>query len=273
MQGSRRLRRAFTLIELLVVIAIIAILAAILFPVFAQAKDSAKQTQCIAQMKQIGLGLQMYMPDNDDNWAPVANIVDSDPKFAPQQMWVGYDNNNSWCYEFCGDMTKPAVNPIRPGMIDPYLKSYEVKVCPKKEARWQLALAYNYFRQGRYSYYYNRNPKAMDNEFGPGAKNCRTSYKWGVEECDGANNGELDDPANTLAVWEHASYVVVCNFLQQPDWFNAPPAYDKRYRDHFNFLHRDGAVTIWGDGHTRRMVFGQLRRPMFSVRKDIYEGQ
>jgi prepilin-type N-terminal cleavage/methylation domain-containing protein len=58
--------RAFTLIELLVVIAIIAILAAILFPVFAQAKEAAKKTQALSNVKQLGLGVQMYMTDADD---------------------------------------------------------------------------------------------------------------------------------------------------------------------------------------------------------------
>ncbi len=64
------MKRAFTLIELLVVIAIIAILAAILFPVFAQAKASAKATQSISNMKQIGTGLMMYLADYDDTYMP-----------------------------------------------------------------------------------------------------------------------------------------------------------------------------------------------------------
>lgn len=60
-------RSAFTLIELLVVIAIIAILAAILFPVFAQAKEAAKKTSALSNVKQMGTGFNMYMADYDDN--------------------------------------------------------------------------------------------------------------------------------------------------------------------------------------------------------------
>jgi len=62
------MKKAFTLIELLVVIAIIAILAAILFPVFAQAKTSAKKTAALSNQKQLGLGLLMYTADYDDTW-------------------------------------------------------------------------------------------------------------------------------------------------------------------------------------------------------------
>jgi prepilin-type N-terminal cleavage/methylation domain-containing protein len=61
-------RRAFTLIELLVVIAIIAILAAILFPVFAQAREKARGTACLSNQKQIGLALMQYVSDYDEMW-------------------------------------------------------------------------------------------------------------------------------------------------------------------------------------------------------------
>src|SRR5438309_1923319 len=65
MSRTRR-PNGFTLIELLVVIAIIAILAAILFPVFAQAREKARQAMCVSNVKQLTLGIRMYMGDYDD---------------------------------------------------------------------------------------------------------------------------------------------------------------------------------------------------------------
>ena len=66
--SSARLRRGFTLIELLVVIAIIAILAAILFPVFAQARAKARQTACLSNSRQIGMGILQYVSDYDEQF-------------------------------------------------------------------------------------------------------------------------------------------------------------------------------------------------------------
>lgn len=76
--------RAFTLIELLVVIAIIAILAAILFPVFAQAREKARQTACLSNQKQIGLAILMYAQDYDES-LPFAAVKISDTD--PLVMW------------------------------------------------------------------------------------------------------------------------------------------------------------------------------------------
>ncbi len=75
-RGSRR--SGFTLIELLVVIAIIAILAAILFPVFAQAREQARKTTCLSNLKQIGLGVMMYSQDYEET-----------PPMAYGDLWWG----------------------------------------------------------------------------------------------------------------------------------------------------------------------------------------
>src|SRR4026208_1959709 len=68
MQTRPTRRTGFTLIELLVVVAIIAILAAILFPVFAQAREKARQTSCLSNMKQVGLAMNMYLGDYDETF-------------------------------------------------------------------------------------------------------------------------------------------------------------------------------------------------------------
>jgi len=118
----KKLSYGFTLIELLVVIAIIAILAAILFPVFAQAKDSAKQTQCVSNTKQLGLGGIMYAGDNDDT--------------LPR-----HDNNGACGYgeSPCdqpdwGDFRFPSNGGPRDvmyfGVIQPYVKNDQIGVCP-----------------------------------------------------------------------------------------------------------------------------------------------
>ncbi len=69
------MRKGFTLIELLVVIAIIAILAAILFPVFAQARSKARQTACISHSKQIGLAIMMYAQDYEETYPPYQIVI------------------------------------------------------------------------------------------------------------------------------------------------------------------------------------------------------
>ncbi|MCD6360485.1 MAG: prepilin-type N-terminal cleavage/methylation domain-containing protein [Armatimonadetes bacterium] len=87
MMSERSLSRGFTLIELLVVIAIIAILAAILFPVFAKAREKARQTSCLSNVKQIGLSMMMYAEDYDECYMTVNHSTGYD-WFPPLYPYV-----------------------------------------------------------------------------------------------------------------------------------------------------------------------------------------
>jgi len=87
-----RMRYGFTLIELLVVIVIIAILAAILFPVFAQVRESARQSQCISNGRQIGMGWQMYLQDSEEALIVINSFTRSAPPFGSEDGWVNKVN-------------------------------------------------------------------------------------------------------------------------------------------------------------------------------------
>lgn len=259
--------RAFTLIELLVVIAIIAILAAILFPVFAQAKNAAKGAVCISNMKQFAAASIMYVTDHDGIWYPLARYEPM-PGFADQVPWVGYDNNNGPLNGgYNGRVDQLAVNPIRPGVIDVYLKNNDIKKCPNKLGRTQTALAANGFSPFNPSAYYTTNPAAQGQEFGPGAKS--QVLINGVFDFMGASESEIEESAATLGAWEHDAHVPLCNFLQSSDWLEGPPN-TQALKDHFNLLHTSGTNTFWVDGHAKRIGYGALKRRWFSVNKSIY---
>ncbi len=86
--ANRNVRKAFTLIELLVVIAIIAILAAILFPVFARARENARRSSCTSNMKQMGLALLQYTQDYDERYPMARSDGPGSPIYVPWQRLV-----------------------------------------------------------------------------------------------------------------------------------------------------------------------------------------
>jgi len=106
-------RRGFTLIELLVVIAIIAILAAILFPVFARAREAARQTSCRSNLKQIGTALMMYRGDYDELMPPLA----SGDGTGPYQM----PDNSTGTYVLWHHV------------LNPYIKNFALFNCPSNK--------------------------------------------------------------------------------------------------------------------------------------------
>jgi len=120
-------RTAFTLIELLVVIAIIAILAAILFPVFARAREKARQTSCLSNLKQLGLGTMMYTQDYDETL--VMRYYDVAPDWALRIQW--YD------------------------ALVPYLKNTGIYKCPSDTGSSWLSYSMNCDRNigGNYSWH------------------------------------------------------------------------------------------------------------------------
>ncbi len=119
---SRPPSAAFTLIELLVVIAIIAILAAILFPVFAQAKAAAKKTACLSNVKQMGTALQLYLGDSDDGY-PVGS-------YATPKVKGPYDDVHYWYFGLTFVSSSVAKFVAADGILYPYQKSGAIVNCP-----------------------------------------------------------------------------------------------------------------------------------------------
>jgi len=119
-------RRGFTLIELLVVIAIIAILAAILFPVFAKAREKARQASCQSNMKQIGLAWLQYIQDYDET--------------SPTAYWLTGRGaiNSAWGETFFCSKTAPYL----------YAKNVQLFVCPSANAWNQYATNINFWNSG-----------------------------------------------------------------------------------------------------------------------------
>lgn len=113
-------QRGFTLIELLVVIAIIAILAAILFPVFAQAREKARQTSCLSNLKQMGLATLMYVQDYDETYPP--NSVSAPSGFT-------FSNTYYWFFGLVMQSNSAAKLTASAGLIQPYIKNGKVQSC------------------------------------------------------------------------------------------------------------------------------------------------
>ncbi|MBV6458086.1 MAG: hypothetical protein HONBIEJF_01208 [Fimbriimonadaceae bacterium] len=182
-------QKAFTLIELLVVIAIIAILAAILFPVFAQAKAAAKKTACISNTKQVALAVQMYQGDNDDNLPLVqtTGTFDANPQNPDSNFHI---------------------------LIVPYIKTQEILASPG-DGTGSQAREYNGVpvdpngkaykdAQRRYNFAMKSNYGVNSQFLAPGGLNCPADFMAGA-----VNAAQAAEPAATVltvtSAWDRGS--------------------------------------------------------------------
>ncbi|MBL8047600.1 MAG: DUF1559 domain-containing protein [Chthonomonas sp.] len=266
--------RAFTLIELLVVIAIIAILAAILFPVFTQAKESAKRTQCLSNMKQIGLATMMYADQNDDNY----------PAWATLQNPVNGGTTN---------FVSPDIQ------VMPFIKNEQIWTCPTDHKK-RMPASSVIFQDGKYrtkaiprSYQYVGN--IYTREFGASGIDQNTGITtWlgpGAWTYKGRATTELESSADSVAwveIWPidvNDPYVggiwgsgfIDCDTFKlagrtypssapsdQAPTANCTTAYTRKHTPgHANKM----ANYIFADGHAGAKTWGFIRRNDFYVFK------
>ncbi len=133
-------RNAFTLIELLVVIAIIAILAAILFPVFAQAREKARQVSCLSNLKQLGTSAMMYTQDYDEQFMESYRLHEgSDGTYWPLNQYAKPDGRTYGWYTgpTSGRAMYPAITDNWGSILLPYHKSSQIFACLSGSATWR----------------------------------------------------------------------------------------------------------------------------------------
>lgn len=195
-------RRGFTLIELLVVIAIIAILAAILFPVFAQAREKARQTSCLSNFKQVALAHLMYVQDFDETFAPF--------------MWGPGDGGFSYDWATCFTW---------PQMVVPYVKNWPIFRCPSdayaKDSQSLVNMGYPANATGRQRDY----AVGLNTDLGYNYMHL-APMKGSAAQSQGKGIGALAKAANTYmfldSVWDYAG----CDVPKGGgNWFVEAPSY------------------------------------------------
>lgn len=212
----RRPSAGFTLIELLVVITIIAILAAILFPVFAQAKAQAKKISCVSKVKQIAYSSLLYASDWDDHavpWAYGGNGPD-DP-YIGYAFAVNFDGLN-WVEDYQG------------GLLNPYMKSVPLLGCPSAN-EYRLPGGYG----NKVSYGYNDRFQSWQL-----VDPVNWTFTWST-----ASLSAIELPAETITFGDGATYSPFSEELTVGGSFSG--YWDAHGR------HHGRATVAWVDGHVK----------------------
>jgi prepilin-type N-terminal cleavage/methylation domain-containing protein len=220
-----RRRRGFTLIELLVVIAIIAILAAILFPVFAQAREKARQATCLSNTKQIALGLHMYLQDYDEILPFAYNY------WGPGTYTVG-----AITYKTTPGLVPPPI------YLAPYGKNYGVFTCPSaaKQPPTSGTISYGTAIQNYgWNWFVTYVPSAYYKVVTPN-DTTRTGPLY-----DGVPLAAIARPADLVMMGDSNPDRLGGGYLY-PQASNAgPPSYYRPLR------HLDGDCYVFADGHAK----------------------
>jgi prepilin-type N-terminal cleavage/methylation domain-containing protein/prepilin-type processing-associated H-X9-DG protein len=241
---------AFTLIELLVVIAIIALLAAILFPVFAQAREKGRQAACQSNLRQIGVAIRMYAQDADDTYVPKYNCITYDPVYKDHCTVPTLQPGGTLNPPF--PQWLPASNdPVgTPYLLEPYIKNDGVRLCPSRKTYPPLP-GETIDAEGRYVM------NAWDTFY---------ASSLGLKETapQGRPDSEVREPSGTLMVWEHNNNASECQNGQ--DGGNTERPAD--IKGHWSDNHAGGFNALYCDGHVKRLSFRMLRRRDFTIQAD-----
>ena len=225
--------RAFTLIELLVVIAIIAILAAILFPVFARARENARRASCMSNLKQIGLGIMQYTQDYDEH-LPAGFL-----SYAGAVYPDGSTHTESWRVA-----------------IFPYVKSVQVFNCPSADSFLEWKGGY-YITRAAYAYNYLA-------PTGTGLTNVGVNL-GGYDSYPAANLAAIADASGTIMVTESSSALIRFNtnpsYLATDATLHDTGSCDSYYPGSAAYAvlscarapHMDTMNTLFADGHVKSM--------------------